>query len=468
MPKPSSITIVGAGLVGSLLATLLAQRGVSVDLFEKRDDPRQAGFAGGRSINLALSERGLVALRMAGLERAVLDQAVMMRGRMVHALDGSTNMQRYGIDDHESNQSVSRGGLNMLLLNAAEKAGVRTHFGQALGKVDFDRNRLHFSDRDGNQRHFESPVTIGADGAGSALRAAMTMQHDIGEHVEPLDHGYKELEIPPLTQLSDAVLTSAARARRDAGEKFAIAPDALHIWPRGNCMCIALPNSEGSFTVTLFLPRDGAHPSFASIPDAATARPYFQSDYADALPLMPGFDADYDGHPIGSLATLYLRQWHLGSKALLVGDASHAIVPFHGQGMNAGFEDAAILTPMLAASDDPRDVFASFQKQRKPDADAIAAMALENYVEMRDSVIDPDYLRKRRLGAELATAAPEHFMPRYRMVTFTNLPYAYCLERGRAQDTLLSQLLHGHEDADSVNINAAVATLKATLPPLPR
>src|SRR5699024_7343780 len=143
MPRPSSITIVGAGLVGSLLATLLAQRGVSVDLFEKRDDPRQAGFAGGRSINLALSERGLVALRMAGLERAVLDQAVMMRGRMVHALDGSTNMQRYGIDDHESNQSVSRGGLNMLLLNAAEKAGVRTHFGQALGKVDFDRNRLH-------------------------------------------------------------------------------------------------------------------------------------------------------------------------------------------------------------------------------------------------------------------------------------------------------------------------------------
>ncbi len=466
MSKPS-ITIVGAGLVGSLLATLLAQRGFSVDLFEKRPDPRRAGFLGGRSINLALSDRGIHALRMAGLEQAVLDQAVMMRGRMVHALDGATNMQRYGIDDSEVNQSVSRGGLNMLLLDAAEKAGTRLHFGQALADADFDRKQLVFGDADGNTNATGFDVAIGADGAGSALRTAMRQAGDIGERVEPLDHGYKELEIPPLGQLPDAALTAELQAARDAGEKFAIAPDALHIWPRGNCMCIALPNSEGSFTVTLFLPREGDHPSFASLPDAAAARRYFETGYADALPLMPDFDADFDGHPVGSLATLYLERWHVGGQALLVGDAAHAIVPFHGQGMNAGFEDAAILAPMLAEGGDPAEVFARFQQQRKPDADAIAAMALENYVEMRDSVVDPDYLRKRKLGAALAARAPRHFMPRYRLVTFTYLPYAYCLERGRAQDTLLTQLLHGHDDADSVDIDAAVATLKATLPPLP-
>ncbi|HET8553504.1 MAG TPA: NAD(P)/FAD-dependent oxidoreductase [Rhodanobacteraceae bacterium] len=461
------ITIVGAGLVGSLLATLLAQRGFRIDLFEKRPDPRKAGFIGGRSINLALSERGIRALRMADLDRAVLNQAVMMRGRMVHDRDGGTNMQRYGIDDSEVNQSVSRGGLNMLLLDAAAKAGVTMHFEQTLTAADFDHHALTFADADGTQHTAEAGVVIGADGAGSALRAAMNRHAPLGERVEPLDHGYKELEIPPLAQLPDHALTPELRARRDAGERFAIAPDALHIWPRGNCMCIALPNAEGSFTVTLFLPRDGKHPSFASVPDAAAARPYFEDDYADALACMPAFDADYDAHPVGSLATLYLDRWHLDGQALLVGDAAHAIVPFHGQGMNAGFEDVAILAPLLAESSDLAEAFEHFQQQRKPDADAIAAMALENYVEMRDSVVDPDYLRKRQLGARLAERAPRHFMPRYRMVTFTHLPYAYCLERGRAQDMLLTQLLHGHAQADSVDIDAAVTTLKATLPPLP-
>lgn len=466
MHKPS-ITIVGAGLVGSLLATLLAQRGFAVDLFEKRSDPRQAGFAGGRSINLALSERGLRALRMAGLERAVLDQAVMMRGRMVHALDGSTNLQRYGIDDSEVNQSVSRGALNMRLLDAAEAAGVRLHCEQTLLHANFTQNQLAFAGRDDQTHEVDFELVIGADGAGSALRASMCQTDDLGEHVEPLGHGYKELQIPPLDQLPDSALTRDLRRRRDAGERFAIAADALHIWPRGNCMCIALPNEEGSFTVTLFLPRKGEHPCFASVPDAATARAYFEQAYADALPLMPTFDADYAANPVSSLGTLYLDRWHIGGRALLVGDASHAIVPFHGQGMNAGFEDTSILAPMLAASGDPAEVFSQFSQQRKNDADAIAAMALENYVEMRDSVVDPDYLRKRQLGAVLAERAPHHFMPRYRMVTFTNMPYAYCLQRGRAQDTLLTQLLHGHEDANQVNIDAAITTLKATLPPLP-
>lgn len=462
------ITIVGAGLVGALLATLLAQRGITVELFEKRADPRRSGFAGGRSINLALSERGLAGLRMAGLERAVLNQAVMMRGRMIHDRDGCTHLQRYGVDDSEVNQSVSRGGLNILLLDAAEQAGVTTHFGQALVDADFEHDTLTFRDRDGAPLRHHASTVIGADGAGSATRAAMDRHTPLGQRVEPLGHGYKELEIPPLAQLPDAALTAALREQKNAGERFAIEANALHIWPRGHCMCIALPNAEGSFTVTLFLPRDGDHPSFASVPDAAHAHAYFEADYADALPLMPDLDADYDAHAVGSLSTLYLDRWHLGSKVLLVGDAAHAIVPFHGQGMNAGFEDAAMLAPLIVAAEgDLSNVFARFQQQRQPDADAIAAMALENYVEMRDSVIDPDYLRKRALGARLAERAPRHFMPRYRMVTFTRLPYAYCLQRGAAQDALLTQLLRGHDRVDAIDMGAAVAALRATLPPLP-
>jgi kynurenine 3-monooxygenase len=463
----SPVTIVGAGLVGSLLATLLAQRGLAVDLYEKRADPRRAGFAGGRSINLALSGRGLHALRMAGLDAVALEQAVTMRGRIVHARDGATTMQPYGIDEREVNHSISRGGLNMLLLDAGEAAGVVTRFDARLVDANFAAQRVTFADGDDRRHEVAAPLVIGADGAGSTLRMLMNRQRDLGERIEPLGHGYKELEIPPLEAFPENALTDDLLAQRHAGEHFAIASNGLHIWPRGHCMCIALPNREGSFTVTLFLPRQGEPPSFASLGEAAAARAYFEGDYADALALMPDFDRLWDENPVGPLATLYLREWHLGGQALLVGDAAHAIVPFHGQGMNAGFEDAAILASMLAEGRDPATVFARYQQQRRPDADAIAAMALENYVEMRDGVVDPDYLRRRHLGSLLAARAPEHFMPRYRMVTFTDLPYAYCLQRGRAQTTLLDQLLHGHADLDAIDLNAAVRTLKATLPPLP-
>jgi kynurenine 3-monooxygenase len=395
----------------------------------------------------------LNALRATGLADAVLARAVMMRGRMIHDRDGATNLQRYGVDDSEVIWSVSRGGLNTLLLDAAERAGAELHFGQALADADLGRGTLVLADADGTQRTIDTGTVIGADGAGSALRAAMQRDTALGERIEPLGHGYKELEIPP---------------RADPADRFAIEPHALHIWPRGGCMCIALPNDEGSFTVTLFLPTGGPHPSFATVTDAARARAYFETDYADALPLMPAFDADFEAHPVGLLATLYLERWHLDGRALLLGDAAHAIVPFHGQGMNAGFEDAAELAPLLAdAGRDLAGAFAEFQRRRKPNADAIAAMALENYVEMRDSVADPHYLRKRALGALLAARAPTHFMPRYRMVTFTHLPYDYCLQRGRAQGALLEQLLRGHASADSIDLDAAVATLQSTLPPLP-
>ncbi|HEY4093503.1 MAG TPA: NAD(P)/FAD-dependent oxidoreductase [Luteibacter sp.] len=452
MPR-NDIAVVGAGLVGALVATLLTQRGFRVTVYEKRPDPRKAGFSGGRSINLALAERGLHALRATGLADQVLAQAVMMRGRMVHDPAGHSGLQRYGIDDSEVIWSVSRGGLNGLMLDAAEAAGATIHFDQGLAEADLENGTLTLRAPDGSERTVAAPVVIGADGAGSALRAAMHRHAPLGERVEELGHGYKELEIPPGV---------------DPSTPFAIERNALHIWPRGHYMCIALPNREGSFTVTLFLPNDGEHPSFRTIAGAGAAEAFFRTEFPDALDLMPDFAADWAEHPVGSLATLYLDRWHIGGRALLIGDAAHAMVPFHGQGMNCGFEDAAELARLFEATpDDPAAVFAAFEASRKPNADAIARMALENYVEMRDKVADPHFLRMRELGGLLAQRSPTHYLPRYRMVTFTHLPYAYALERGQAQDTLVEQLLRGHADVASVDLDAAVRTLEATLPPLP-
>ncbi len=474
------ITLIGGGLVGALLAQQLAQRGFAVEVYEKRADPRRAGFlgrssascargtspsmdVGGRSINLALAERGLQALRTAGLADDVLQRAVMMRGRMVHARDGDNSLQRYGVDDSEVIWSVSRGALNMLLLDAAEAAGVQFHFGQSLVSADFDAQRIRLADEAGVERDHPVGMLIGADGAGSAVRVAMNAHSSLGERIESLGHGYKELEIPPASELPPAVLQHSG-----GRDQFALEPNALHIWPRGGYMCIALPNTEGSFTVTLFLPAQGSAPSFATLPDAAAAAAFFGEQFPGLLPLIPSFNEDYDSHPVGTLSTLYLNRWHLDGRALLIGDAAHAIVPFHGQGMNCGFEDTVVLADLLAeAPNDSADVFAEFQRMRQPNANAIAAMALENYIEMRDSVADPHYLAKRELGALLAARAPAHYMARYRMVTFTHLPYAYALERGQAQDALLEQLLRGSTRVADVDLDAAVSLLRTSLPPLP-
>ncbi|MEO8809311.1 MAG: NAD(P)/FAD-dependent oxidoreductase [Rhodanobacter sp.] len=462
MPQ-QPITLIGGGLVGALLAVQLARRGFDVEVYEKRPDPRRAGFLGGRSINLALAERGLQALRMAGLADEVIQSAVMMRGRMVHDREGNSSLQRYGIDDSEVIWSVSRGALNILLLNAAEKAGARLHFGQSLAAADFDRQRIRLADTYGVEREVAAGLLIGADGAGSALRTAMNACTALGERIESLGHGYKELEIPPASELPPA-LQQLGGGR----EQYALEPHALHIWPRGGYMCIALPNTEGSFTVTLFLPAQGAAPSFATLPDSTAAAAFFSEQFPGLLSLLPGFVEDYDHNPVGTLSTLYLDRWHLDGRALLVGDAAHAIVPFHGQGMNCGFEDTVLLADLLeAAPDDSGAVFAEFQRRRQPDADAIAQMALENYVEMRDSVADPHYLAKRELGAMLAARIPSHYMARYRMVSFTHVPYAYALERGRAQDALLETLLRETPRATDVDLDSAVQLFQTNLAPLP-
>ena len=468
MSKSPAVTLIGAGLVGSLLATLLAQRGFAVTVFERRSDPRKAGFIGGRSINLALAERGWHGLRLAGLQEAMRPLAVMMRGRMVHDADGRTNLQRYGRDDSEVIWSVNRGALNMTLLDAAQAAGATVHFDQRLEEVDWNDATLSLrSDVDNSQRTHEAGVLLGTDGAGSALRQAMVGATDLGERFEPLGHGYKELEIPALPSFDLDALPADLREARARGDKFAMEPNALHIWPRGGYMCIALPNAEGSFTVTLFLPNEG-DPSLAQLRSREAVRAFFERDFRDAVPLMPEYLDDFTRNPTGVLGTLYLDRWHLGGRALLLGDAAHAIVPFHGQGMNCGFEDAVELAGLMADGfDDPAAVFGEFERRRKPNADAIAAMALDNYIEMRDRVDDADFLLMRSLERSLAARHPGRFVPRYWMVTFSRLPYATALARGKIQSDLLRRLTAGKRSLEEIDLDAADPLVVEALAPLP-
>jgi kynurenine 3-monooxygenase len=449
-PHPDRpVTILGAGLAGALLATLLARQGWRVEVFEKRPDPRHKGYEGGRSINLALAERGLHALRQAGLEREVMAQAVMMRGRMVHFADGSTQLQRYGRDDGEVIWSVHRGRLNLMLLDAAEAAGAQVHFNQRVDGIDWTGRRVTLVDDVARLRR-EHPfhTLVGADGAGSALRQALASRVPLGERFEPLGHGYKELEIPP------------------AGNGgFRIEPNALHIWPRGGYMCIALPNSERTFTVTLFLPGEG-DPSFATVRTADEARALFERDFADALPHLPRLEHDFVANPTGVLGTLYLDRWHEAGEAVLVGDAAHAMVPFHGQGMNCAFEDCIELAQRFASAGDLATAYAEFAAVRRPNALAIQQMALENYVEMRDRVDDADFLLQRQLERILAERHPERFVPRYSMVSFRRVPYATAQARGRVQRGILVEATRGHVALESIDLAAADERVRSLLQPL--
>ena len=407
----AEVAIIGAGPVGSLLALTLARRGISSDVYERRPDMRRgANVAAGRSINLAVSTRGLHALHEVGLDEDVLREAVPMLGRMTHALDGKTQLLPYGRNASEFINSMSRGGLNKLLMSRAEETGrVRIHFEKRL--VAYEGGAARFDD--GSSA--EAPVIIGADGSASALRSHVTA--DVSQ--EFLTSGYKELTMPPA-----------------AGGGFAMHREALHIWPRGSFMLIALPNKDGSFTCTLFLAFEGS-PSFAELKTQGDAQRFCERWFPDALPLMPDMAAQLQSAPLGRMVTVKAQPWSRGG-ALLIGDAAHAIVPFFGQGMNAGFEDVTLLAPLLEQRD-WADAFARFSEQRRPDTDAIADLAVENFVEMRDKVADPHFLKLREIEHELQDKDP-NYLSRYQMVTFTRMPYREALRRGQEQHRMLEKL----------------------------
>ena len=444
-----SLSIIGAGLAGSLLAILLSRQGWQITVYERRGDPRVSDYESGRSINLALAERGRHALRQAGVEEAVMAKAVMMRGRMIHPRQGEPQLQRYGRDDSEVIWSIHRKDLNTTLLQLAEDAGATVHFHRRLHTVDFDAGYARFiDDRDDQPHDIRFQTLIGADGAGSALRAAMNRKQPLGERTDFLDHSYKELEIPPTV---------------DGG--FRIEANALHIWPRGNYMCIALPNDEGTFTVTLFLPNEG-DPSFATTNSGVEAEALFARDFPDALALIPNLRRDWEQHPPGLLGTLHLDHWHMKGRAVLIGDAAHAMVPFHGQGMNCAFEDCIALATHLLEQDSLGEAFAAFERDRKPNAEAIQQMALENYLEMRDRVADPQFLLQRELEQALQARWPTRFVPHYTMVTFLRTPYALALERTERQRRMLEAATAGHESLAHIDWAALEQAVHEHLPVL--
>ncbi|MGB0525580.1 MAG: FAD-dependent oxidoreductase [Flammeovirgaceae bacterium] len=424
MPSKEKITIVGAGLVGSLLTCLLAERGYHIQLVEKRSDPRTTQIDGGRSINLALSTRGLKALDLAGMAEAIQPSLIPMKGRLMHDTSGKLTFQAYGKENQHIN-SVSRGGLNQLLMEKADTySNVEILFDQRCESVDFDQNSISFVHTQTNEeKTIESDFIIGADGAFSAIRSTMqrTDRFNYAQHF--IEHGYKELTIP----------ASASGA-------FALDKNALHIWPRKSFMLIALPNTDGSFTCTLFLPFEG-DVSFEQLNTSKEVEQFFKTHFPDTLELIPNLSNEFFENPTSSLVTVRCEPW-LKQNTLLIGDASHAIVPFYGQGMNAGFEDCSIFIELLdALNGDLAATVAQFAKDRVADANAIADLALQNFIEMRDLVADPQFLLRKKIEAKLHELFPEKWVPLYSLVTFSHTPYREALRIGNKQDSIMNELL---------------------------
>lgn len=408
------ITILGAGLVGSLLAVLLAKRGNNVTIYERRADMRREKMQAGRSINLALSDRGWKGLQAAGLEAAIRKIAIPMHSRMIHAVDGTYNQQPYG-KEGQAIYSVSRGALNMALMDLAEQQeGVKIYFNQRAETIDLEKPEVKF-DTHSAQPYAESDLIFGADGAYSALRHTMQFLDRFNLSQSYIEHGYKELTIP---------------AAPDGTHQ--LYKNALHIWPRKNFMLIALPNLDGSFTCTLFFQFDGPV-SFSSLKTEEDIENFFRTYFPDALPLMPAFKEDFAHNPTASLVTVRCFPWTYKDKACLIGDAAHAIVPFFGQGMNCGFEDCTVLNELMNEyADDWNKILPAFEQSRKPNADAIAELALNNFIEMRDLVADPHFLHKKKIERLIAAAFPDRFISPYQMVSFSNIPYAEALQKGKA------------------------------------
>lgn len=419
MNVKKSIAISGAGLVGSLTAIYLKKRGYDVTVFERRHDMRKSGAEGGRSINLALSNRGIRALEEVGLADELRKVAIPMHGRMMHDKQGKLSSFAYGKEGQFIN-SVSRSGLNIVLMNEAEKLSVQFRFDQRIQKVDFEKTQLFVEGKSGEA--FD--LIIGADGAFSAVRGSFQFTDRFDYEQDYIDHGYKELHIPP-----------------GANGSFQLEKNYLHIWPRESFMMIALPNPDGSFTCTLFFPFDG-NPSFGMLQTNADVEKFFEETFPDAKRLMPSLLEDFNTNPTSSLVTIKCYPW-VRNKTLLIGDAAHGIVPFYGQGMNAGFEDCRVLNDLLNQhGDDWNVVLPEFQKLRKPDTDAIAQLALDNFIEMRDLVADADFLLRKKIEGKLYELFPDKWVPLYPMVTFMDtMRYSDALRIGQKQRLIMDEVM---------------------------
>jgi kynurenine 3-monooxygenase len=443
------IMLIGGGLAGCLLAIFLARRRFPVQVFERLPDMRKHQIPAGRSINLSLSTRGIHALKKAGLYREIEKHLVAMPGRMIHDEAGKLLYQPYGRDESAVHYSVERAVLNKILLDAAEAAGAELFFGERCEGLDFEnRSLLLHRESDNSWRALPFGTVIGTDGAGSAVRHAMIEKKGIDCRDEHLPHGYKELSIPP-----------------GPDGRFALEKNALHIWPRGGFMLIALPNRDGSFTATLFLPHSGPE-SFRTLTDESRILRFLEAEFPDVLPLMSDPVGDFLNHPTGTLGTIRCFPWHVGDQALILGDAAHAVVPFHGQGMNCAFEDCVVFNRLIDEHDDYESLYRDFEARRKPNAEAIADMALENYVEMRDSVRDPKFHLRKHVEWLLEERHPGRFIPRYAMVMFHRIPYAIAKQRGDIQAKIIDRLSESIDRADDVDLELADRLVMESLEPL--
>jgi kynurenine 3-monooxygenase len=420
------VTIIGAGLVGSLLAVYLRRQGYRVSIYERRPDPRISNNYAGRSINLALSDRGIRALEDVGLMDEIRKIAIPMHGRQMHAVDGTETYQPYGKEGQFIN-SVSRGTLNCSLMTMAEKEGATIFFSHRCDQIDWNTRTVHFTDTINNKSiSVQQDLIFGSDGAYSASRLTHHLQHDRFQYDQHyIDFGYKELSIA---------------ASADGG--FQMEKNALHIWPRGNYMLIALPNPDGSFTLTLFFPFEG-DPSFASLDTAEKARTFFNETFPDASAMIPDLEQQFMQNPTSSLVTVRCKPWIRDGHFALIGDAAHAIVPFFGQGMNCGFEDCYVLNKLINEfNHDWSKIFPEYERLRKPDGDAIATLALNNFVEMRDKVADPVFLLQKKIEARFSSKYPERWTPAYSLVTFSpDVRYSEALRRGLEQQTIMDKVM---------------------------
>ena len=420
------VTIIGAGLVGSLLSIYLTKRGYRVSIYERRSDMRKTAISAGRSINLALSDRGIRALEEVGIMDDIRQIAIPMHGRYMHQVDGSHSYQAYGKEGQYIN-SVSRGELNRKLMDLAEKNGVDIHFNHRCDHINWSDYAIRFTDTEKNKEvNTTQDLIFGSDGAFSAARLSHMLQHDRFQYQQYyIDFGYKELTIPP-------------------GEYggFRMEKNALHIWPRGNYMLIALPNTDGSFTCTLFFPFEGS-PSFQSLDTPDKARDFFNSTFPDASEMMPTLELDFAHNATSSLVTVKCFPWVREDRFALIGDAAHAIVPFFGQGMNCGFEDCAVLNGLIDKFEDNWDrIMPEYQRLRKPDGDAIADLALNNFVEMRDKVADPKFLLQKKIEARFSAKYPDKWIPAYAQVTFSpHIRYSEALRNGNRQERIMQDVM---------------------------